>query len=205
MVGCTAVHLSAHAVRRGMGPLLASIHRIRSPGPKTPVANWYGCTTPRRCQGFPGKCFTSHACQDCLGAIEVDPAHLQPHHDELEPAQGALTGAFRRGADPLGRAWALSCSEWLAERMRRRNESSRHDPKVRSPGFARDRRPAPGWEIASTPRHSRKAADAEGRQQPERLGGGFGSSLRDFVAALVEAAGIRNRHVTHQPVPARAD
>jgi len=75
--------------------LLAAIHRICEPGPKTEVADWYARTVLAPLWGFAPERFTSQAFWDCF---EV----LAPEHpavatgDELEQAQLRLVGLWKQ-------------------------------------------------------------------------------------------------------------
>lgn len=68
--------------------LLAAIHRICEPGPKTDVAHWYRDSILHPAWGFPPERFSSQAFWDCFDAIDL----VQPHqtfdpHDDLDRAQ----------------------------------------------------------------------------------------------------------------------
>lgn len=128
--------------------LLAAIHRICAPGPKTKVADWYGRTTLRRLWGFPAKYFTSQAFRDCFDAIDVDPALLEPQDDELEQAQRALTAAFRDKQLVSQRVLAYDTTNfytWIASTNRRnslarrgRNKQKRTDLRQVGLSYALD-------------------------------------------------------------------
>jgi hypothetical protein len=49
--------------------LLAAIHRICQPGPKTEVAGWYDRTVLQSLWGFPAERFTSQAFWDCFETL----------------------------------------------------------------------------------------------------------------------------------------
>jgi transposase len=88
------------APRSGPSPahylLLAAIHRICQPGPKTEVADWYGNTILHPLWGFPPERFTSQAFWDAfelllpqhLGALSLD-------DDPLDRAQVRLLGLWK--------------------------------------------------------------------------------------------------------------
>ncbi|MDE0102026.1 MAG: IS1634 family transposase [Bryobacterales bacterium] len=75
--------------------LLAAIHRICSPGPKTTVPAWYQGTCLRRLWGFPSQRFSSQAFWNRFDTIDTDPSPELAEHDDLERAQTALLQAFR--------------------------------------------------------------------------------------------------------------
>src|SRR5271167_2681006 len=71
--------------------LLAAIHRICQPGPKTEVADWYNRTVLQPLWGFPAERFTSQAFWDCFETRA--PEQPAPGaSDELEQAQLRLLG-----------------------------------------------------------------------------------------------------------------
>lgn len=82
------------APRSGPAPahylLLAAIHRICQPGPKTEVADWYGRTILASLWGFPAERFTSQAFWDCFDRIRTG-----DKDDELDQAQARLLGAWK--------------------------------------------------------------------------------------------------------------
>jgi transposase len=75
--------------------LLAAIHRICQPGPKTEVADWYRSTILHSLWGFPPERFTSQAFWDAFELIL--PAHLDPlsTDDPLDDAQLRLLGLWK--------------------------------------------------------------------------------------------------------------
>jgi transposase len=75
--------------------LLAAIHRICQPGPKTEVADWYRGTILHPLWGFPPERFTSQAFWDAFELIL--PAHLDPlsTDDPLDRAQLRLLGLWK--------------------------------------------------------------------------------------------------------------
>ena len=70
--------------------LLAAIHRICQPGPKTEVADWYRRTILAPLWGFPAERFTSQAFWDCFDRLRAG-----GDDDELDQAQIRLIGAWR--------------------------------------------------------------------------------------------------------------
>lgn len=82
------------APRSGPAPahylLLAAIHRICQPGPKTEVAAWYSRTILASLWGFPAERFTSQAFWDCFDRIRTSGAD-----DELDQAQTRLLGLWK--------------------------------------------------------------------------------------------------------------
>src|SRR5207249_10220272 len=89
------------APRSGPSParylLLAAIHRICQPGPKTQVADWYGRTILHTVRGIPPKYFTSQAFWDAFEKIL--PEHLDPlatgDDDPLDRAQLRLLDLWK--------------------------------------------------------------------------------------------------------------
>ena len=89
------------APRSGPSPahylLLAAIHRICRPGPKTEVADWYRSTVLEAAWGFPPERFRS---QDFWDAFEqILPEHLDPlspTEDPLDQAQLRLLGLWKQ-------------------------------------------------------------------------------------------------------------
>lgn len=71
--------------------LLAAIHRICQPGPKTEVADWYRRTVLPSLWGFPPERFTSQAFWD--GFEQIRTGALE--EDQLETAQSRLLGAWK--------------------------------------------------------------------------------------------------------------
>jgi transposase len=71
--------------------LLAAMHRICQPGPKTEVADWYRCTVLHSLWGFPAERFTSQEFWDCFDRIHTDGAE----EDELDRAQSRLLAVWK--------------------------------------------------------------------------------------------------------------
>src|SRR5437016_8984450 len=74
--------------------LLAAIHRICQPGPKTEVADWYRKTILSSVWRFAPERFRSQDFWDCFDRIQVavdEPSEV----DELEQAQSALLGCWK--------------------------------------------------------------------------------------------------------------
>jgi transposase len=70
--------------------LLAAIHRICQPGPKTEVADWYRRTVLHSLWGFPPERFTSQEFWDCFDRIRTG-----NEDDELDQAQSRLLAAWK--------------------------------------------------------------------------------------------------------------
>src|SRR6266699_1751999 len=88
------------APRSGPGPahylLLAAIHRICDPGPKTEVSDWYDRTILASEWGFPAERFTSQAFWDAFEQILPETsATLAPAEDPLDQAQLRLLGLWK--------------------------------------------------------------------------------------------------------------
>lgn len=73
--------------------LLAAIHRICRPGPKTEVADWYRRTVLHSLWGLPADRFTSQAFWDCFDQIQTGTA--EGEDDELEQVQSHLLAAWK--------------------------------------------------------------------------------------------------------------
>ena len=71
--------------------LLAAIHRICQPGPKTEVANWYRETILQTQWQFPPDRFSSQAFWDCFDQIQAN----GDSDDELDEAQRQLVGVWK--------------------------------------------------------------------------------------------------------------
>src|SRR6266705_2494971 len=72
--------------------LLAALHRICQPGPKTEVADWYRHSILSSLWGFPPERFTSQAFWDCFEHIQTG---SDGEEDELEQAQSRLLAAWK--------------------------------------------------------------------------------------------------------------
>ncbi len=70
--------------------LLAAIHRICQPGPKTEVPDWYRRTILHSLWGFPADRFDSQAFWDCFDRI-----HSGPEDDQLDQAQSRLLAVWK--------------------------------------------------------------------------------------------------------------
>ncbi len=88
------------APRSGPSPahyvLLAAIHRICQPGPKTEVSDWYRSTLLHALWDVPPERFTSQAFWDAFE--QILPAHLDPlslEEDPLDRAQLRLLGLWK--------------------------------------------------------------------------------------------------------------
>jgi transposase len=75
--------------------LLAAIHRICQPGPKTEVADWYRDSILSSLWGFAPERFTSQAFWDCFDAIATSESLSPGQRDELEEAQLRLLGLWK--------------------------------------------------------------------------------------------------------------
>lgn len=71
--------------------LLAAIHRICQPGPKTEVPDWYRRSVLRSLWGFPAERFTSQEFWDCFDRIQTGSAE----EDELDLAQSRLLAVWK--------------------------------------------------------------------------------------------------------------
>ena len=89
------------APRSGPSPahylLLAAIHRICQPGPKTEVPDWYRSSILSSLWEFPPDRFTSQAFWDAFEQILPEgPEPLSPADDPLEQAQLRLLGVWKQ-------------------------------------------------------------------------------------------------------------
>src|SRR5216684_3395802 len=76
--------------------LLAALHRICQPGPKTQVAEWYRTSILSALWEFPAERFTSQAFWDAFEQIlPEDQEALSPADDPLEQAQLRLLGLWK--------------------------------------------------------------------------------------------------------------
>jgi transposase len=76
--------------------LLAAIHRICEPGPKTEVSEWYRHTLLPALWGVSPERFTSQAFWDCFEQLEPEtPDAAEPTTSALDRAQARLLGAWR--------------------------------------------------------------------------------------------------------------
>ena len=75
--------------------MLAAIHRICQPGPKTEVADWYRASILASLWGFAPERFTSQAFWDCFDAIATGESLSPGQRDELEEAQLRLLGLWK--------------------------------------------------------------------------------------------------------------
>src|SRR5258708_36884498 len=76
--------------------LLAAIHRICHPGPKTAVADWYERSILRPLWGLAPERFTSQAFWDSFEQIRTSPADDRGEEDELDQAQSRLLGVWQQ-------------------------------------------------------------------------------------------------------------
>jgi len=76
--------------------LLAAIHRISEPGPKTEVAHWYQDSILSSLWEFAPERFTSQAFWDCFDEIQTGEALPAGQRDELEEAQLRLLGLWKQ-------------------------------------------------------------------------------------------------------------
>jgi transposase len=75
--------------------LLAAIHRICQPGPKTEVADWYRRSILHSLWGLPAERFSSQAFWDCFDQIHTAGAEPLAAEDQLEQAQLRLLGVWK--------------------------------------------------------------------------------------------------------------
>lgn len=71
--------------------LLAAIHRICQPGPKTEVPDWYRRTILHSLWGFPAERFTSQEFWDCFDRIRTDASG----ENQLDQAQSRLLAVWK--------------------------------------------------------------------------------------------------------------
>src|SRR2546430_5468924 len=75
--------------------LLALIHRICQPGPKTEVADWYRSTILQPLWAFPPERFRSQDFWDAFDRIQVEGNSPEATDDELEQAQMRLLAVWK--------------------------------------------------------------------------------------------------------------
>jgi transposase len=75
--------------------LLAAIHRICQPGPKTEVADWYRRNILHSLWGFSPERFSSQAFWDCFDQIRTAGTEPLAGEDQLEEAQLRLLGVWK--------------------------------------------------------------------------------------------------------------
>ncbi len=76
--------------------LLAAIHRICQPGPKTEISEWYRHSLLPSLWGVPPERFTSQAFWDCFEQLEPETATAaEPAASTLDHAQARLLGLWR--------------------------------------------------------------------------------------------------------------
>ncbi len=76
--------------------LLAAMHRICEPGPKTEVADWYEGTVLPSLWRFPAERFTSQAFWDCFDGIRLNPTGAESiDKDDLDRAQLQLLALWK--------------------------------------------------------------------------------------------------------------
>jgi transposase len=93
--------LESHWPKPRSGPstahylLLAAIHRVCQPGPKTEVADWYRRSILHSLWGLPAERFSSQAFWDCFDQIHTAGAEPLAGGDQLEEAQLRLLGVWK--------------------------------------------------------------------------------------------------------------
>ena len=128
--------------------LLAAIHRICAPGPKTTVADWYQHSILRSLWGFSPQRFRSQDFWDCFDRLDVSTSLTEAAADDLERAQSALLDAFR-AKDLLSQrvlaydttnfhTWIASTNERCELPQRGRNKQKRHDLRQVGLSYALD-------------------------------------------------------------------
>ena len=117
--------------------LLAAIHRICRPGPKTAVADWYRRSILYSLWGFAPERFSSQAFRDCFDRIQTSPELSSAADDELEQAQSRLLEAWQ-GKQLLSRrvlaydttnfyTWVASANQRNQLAQRGHNKQGRHN------------------------------------------------------------------------------
>lgn len=128
--------------------LLAAIHRICAPGPKTTVADWYQHSILRPLWGFAPQRFRSQDFWDCFDRLDVSTSLTAAAHDDLERAQSALLEAFRAkhllsqcvlAYDTTNfHTWIASSNERCELPQRGHNKQKRHDLRQVGLSYALD-------------------------------------------------------------------
>src|SRR2546426_9339415 len=109
--------------------LLASIHRICQPGPKTEVADWYQSTVLQALWKFPPERFSSQAFWDCFDRIGVSQSgRVSDGEDELDQAQQRLLAMWKAKQLVSRRLLAYDTTNfytWVASTNRRNRLAQR--------------------------------------------------------------------------------
>lgn len=116
--------------------LLAALHRICQPGPKTEVADWYKATILESLWKFPADRFRSQDFWDCFDRIQVEEEGWEGA-DELEQAQLKLLAVWKEKQLVSRRRLAYDTTNfytWVASTNQRnrlaqrgRNKQGRHN------------------------------------------------------------------------------
>ena len=109
--------------------LLAAIHRICQPGPKTEVADWYQSTVLQALWKFPPERFSSQAFWDCFDRIGVSQSgRVSDGEDELDQAQQRLLAMWKQKQLVSQRLLAYDTTNfytWVASTNRRNGLAQR--------------------------------------------------------------------------------
>jgi transposase len=116
--------------------LLAAIHRICQPGPKTEVGDWYRQTILEPLWQFPAERFSSQAFWDCFDRIRVSGGESEGD-DELDEAQLRLLAVWKERELVSRRllaydttnfyTWVASTNERTKLAQRGHNKQGRHN------------------------------------------------------------------------------
>ena len=119
--------------------LLAAIHRICRPGPKTEVSDWYRRTILPSLWGFPPERFTSQAFWDCFDQIPTSAPD-----DQLEQAQQRVLGMWKQQRRLSRRLLAYDTTNfytWVAStnsrnELAQRGHNKQHRHNLRQVGLS---------------------------------------------------------------------
>jgi len=119
--------------------LLAAIHRICRPGPKTEVSDWYRRTILPSLWGFPPERFTSQAFWDCFDQISTSASG-----DQLEQAQQRVLGMWKQQRRVSQRLLAYDTTNfytWVAStnsrnQLAQRGHNKQHRHNLRQVGLS---------------------------------------------------------------------
>jgi transposase len=117
--------------------LLAAIHRICAPGPKTEVSDWYEGTVLPSLWHFSAERFASQAFWDCFDAIQQDMSSESIDGDDLDRAQLRLLALWKDKQLVSHRLWSYdstNCYTFVASTngrntiaQRGHNKQGRHN------------------------------------------------------------------------------
>ena len=168
--------------------LLAAMHRVCAPGPKTQVADWYRSTVLPSLWDFPPERFSSQAFWNHFDAIHVDGSAS----DQLAQAQQALLGALRE-RDLVGErvlaydttnfhTWIDTANDRCQLPQRGHNKQKRRDLRQVGLAYAMDARRGLGL-----CHHVYPGNTGDAREFPEAL---------ERITRMLDGAAVPRKHIT---------